>query len=394
MLLDTYQSTLENLKKIQAMRQPTVRSTAPAVRSVAPTVAPVTEQSIQANLGIPVGKIDANYLAARGAVPSATAYTPTVSQPSTGLSPAYTIQPRPISDQVLSLLSDYKRQMRQAPMTAEDIMSSPEYEAMAKVNELNVDQGLAALSRRFSALGTLRGTPAMQTMGALQTEGATRLGALVPQMVQSAYARQQESLGNTLNALKTLAGLEDTAYGQGLSEFNATAPYRYETMAGQRQAEQFAQQFPLTEAGVTGVYKGQQTPQARLIEAQTAQSKASAAKSGTAAPKETDYKAQFIQGAYKKLVDGKPLTDDERRALNLDTAEKDVIAEAVKLAQSDPEFEDASEGERLAIIQRYATTLQSLRGKSAGAPKPAARADVYQGATDGLTDEEINRLFG
>ncbi|MCK9602201.1 MAG: hypothetical protein M0R06_24360 [Sphaerochaeta sp.] len=383
---DTYLGSLANLAQIAKKKKPVT----PAVPTATPAVAPpVTEESIKANLGIPVmGGIDPAYLAARGGVPSTTT-APVVPTVSPAVSPTYTIQPRPISDKVLSLLSDYTRQMRQAPLTAEDIMESPEYEAMRKVNELELGRGLAALSRRFSALGTLRGTPAMQTMGSLTAEAKTQLGSLVPQLVQSAYSRQQQNLSNTMNALKTLAGLEETAYGQGLSEFSATAPYRYETVAGQRAAEQFAQQFPLQEAELTGVYKGQKTPRAALIEAQTAQARASATKTGT---KETDYKQTFIQNAYKKLMNGEPLTDDERRALNLDTAEKDVVAEAVKLAQNDPAFEDASEQERAEIIQRYVNMVKKLRGQSA--PLPAARADTYLGVTDGMTDEEIYRVFG
>ena len=387
MMPDTYLSSLAQLAKKK-------RPATPVAPAVAPTVAPVvTEESIRANLGIPVmGGIDPSYLAAQGGVPTTTT-APVVTTPVTPtISPSYTVQPRPISDKVLSLLSDYTRQMRQAPMTAEDIMESPEYEAMRKVNELELGRGLAALSRRFSALGTLRGTPAMQTMGSLTAEAKTQLGSLVPQLVQSAYSRQQQNLSNTMNALKTLAGLEETAYGQGVREFETLAPYRYETVAGQRAAEQFAQQFPLQEAELTGVYKGQKTPRAALIEAQTAQARASATKTTT--PKETDYKQTFIQNAYKKLMNGEQLTDDERRALNLDTAEKDVVAEAVKLAQTDPYFEDASEEERAGIIQRYVNMVKRLRGQSTPTALPAARADVFLGATDGMTDEEIYRVFG
>jgi hypothetical protein len=279
-----------------------------------------------------------------------------------------------------------------APTREQDILDLPSYQAMKAVNDLTLGERLAALKRQFGAMGTLRGTPAIQAMTNAAGEATTRMGQLIPDMLQTAWGREQQNVGNMRDLLNAQLGIENTGFNQGLSEFNATAPYRYQTVAGQTAADQWAQQFPITEAGVTGMYQGKKTPQAGLIEAQTAQARASANK--TVAPKEADYQKQFVQGAYLKLINGQSLTDDERRALKLNAQDTDDIGDAVKAAQNDPKFEDLDMESRLALIQQYADAFKRLRGKNTSKALPAARSDVYLGATDGMTDEEIYRMFG
>jgi hypothetical protein len=338
----------------------------------APRAAPaLTEESVKANLGIPVtGGIDPNYLASLGAAKStpASTVTPTVT-PTVPTS----IQPRQPSSNVTDLLSRYERAVRQSPMSEEDIMDLPSYQAMQKLNEQTLGERLAALKRQFGAWGTLRGTPSIQAMANAVGQATTQLGGLVPEMLQTAWGREQQNLQNLSSLIGLTRDVEDTGFSQGLSEFSALAPYRYETVAGQREAELLP-------------YKKE------LLQAQASQAKASATKATT--PKETDYKQAFIQNAYRKLINGQPLTDDERRALNIDVSEKDIVTEAVKMAQNDPAFEDASEEERMAMIQRYVDMVKRLRGQGTSTVLPAARADVYLGATDGMTDEEIYRVFG
>jgi hypothetical protein len=353
---------LEERRKKAAARKP-----APLIPAPRPAP-PLTEESVKANLGIPVtGGLDANYLAGLG-VKKTTPTTPVT--PAVSALPT-SIQPRQASSNVIDLLSRYERATRRAPMSEEDIMDLPSYQAIAKLNEQTLGERLAALKRQFGAWGTLRGTPSIQAMANAAGQATTQLGALVPEMLQTAWGREQQGLQNLANLIGMTRDVEDTGFTQGLQEFSALAPYRYDTPAGMREAEL----LPARKA---------------LLEAQATQARASATK--TTAPKETDYKQTFIQNAYKKLMNGEPLTDDERRALNLDTVEKDVVTEAVKLAQNDPAFEDASEQERAEIIQRYVNMVKKLRGQST--PLPAARADTYLSATDGMTDEEIYRVFG
>ncbi len=264
---------LEERRKKAAARKPAPLIPAPLP---APRPAPVlTEEAVKANLGVPLtGGLDVDYLAGLG-VKKTSPTVPAVTSPQV-TAPALptSIQPKKPSSSLTKLLSQYQNAIRAAPVSEEDIMDLPSYQAMQKLNEQTLGERLAALKRQFGAWGTLRGTPSIQAMANAVGQATTQLGGLIPEMLQTTWQREQQNLQNLAGLIGLTRDVEDTGFSQGLQEFGALAPYRYETVAGQRQAEQFAQQLPFKEAEITGIYKGQPTQAARQAAATQALSRA------------------------------------------------------------------------------------------------------------------------
>lgn len=159
------------------------------------------------------------------------------------LSADYTIKPRETSPEVSSLMSAISSRLNKAPMTAQDIMSSPEYQAQKQVLDLRKGESQAALRRDLASRGMLRSTPAVQALANEDARYEATMAAVVPQLLQAATQREQAGVQNLLNALNAALGVEQAAFSQGLGEFQALAPYRFETAAGLREADQFERQI-------------------------------------------------------------------------------------------------------------------------------------------------------
>lgn len=173
------------------------------------------------------------------------------------------ITPREWSPEVRELMELVRRRVEQAPITAEQIMTSPEWQAQQRVLNLARDEAMAALRRGLAARGMLRSTPAVQALAGEEARFEAARAQALPQLLAAAQARQQQALQNYFRLLQQAAGMEEAAWGRGLQEFRALAPYTYETVAQQIGQEQFERTFPLREAAVTGMYRGELTPQAR-----------------------------------------------------------------------------------------------------------------------------------
>ncbi|MBY6275503.1 hypothetical protein [Symbiobacterium thermophilum] len=166
-----------------------------------------------------------------------------------------TITPREINPEVRSLFEDLRARINQAPVTAEDVMRSPEYQNLASAIQFQAEQAQAANRRDLASRGMLRSTPAVQTMEATQSYYTAQQQALIPQLIQAEQARRQQEIANAASLLSTLSNLYNTAFSQGLQEFQATAPYNLETTAQRTQREQWERQFGLQEAQLTGRYQ-------------------------------------------------------------------------------------------------------------------------------------------
>jgi len=175
----------------------------------------------------------------------------------------FSIKPRQLSSGVTKLMDSVNRAVTRGPVTADDIMDSPEYGAQMKVLDFEKGQSQAGLRRDMASRGMLRGTPSVQALAAEDARYEAARSAAVPQLLNAATARQQAGVQNLLSALNAALGVEQTSFNQGLGQFQALAPYQYDTIAGQREADQFSHLFPLREAEATGMYNGQLTPSAR-----------------------------------------------------------------------------------------------------------------------------------
>lgn len=183
-------------------------------------------------------------------VPAASA-----AQPATG---APTVQPRPISSELRSLFDALQARINQAPITAEDIMRSREYQEMASALDFQAGQAQAAQRRDLASRGVLRSTPAVQSFAATDAYYTAQKQALIPQLIQQAYARRQQDIANALSLFNALANLENQAFQQGLQQFQAETPYSYLTAAEREQVRQWEEgwqrELPFREAAITGRY--------------------------------------------------------------------------------------------------------------------------------------------
>lgn len=176
------------------------------------------------------------------------------------------IAPREINPEVMQAYRNLESLVNRSPLTAQEIMQSPEYKELASAIRFQAEQAQAANRRDLASRGMLRSTPAVQTMEATQAYYTAQQQALIPQLIQAEQARRQQEIANAASLLSALQGLYDTAWQQGYQEFGATAPYNYETV-GQRTAreqwerefersgEQWDRQFGLQEAQLTGRYQ-------------------------------------------------------------------------------------------------------------------------------------------
>lgn len=187
------------------------------------------------------------------------------------------ITPREINPEVMQAYRNLENLVNRSPLTAQEIMQSPEYKELASAIRFQAEQAQAANRRDLASRGMLRSTPAVQTMEATQAYYTAQQQALIPQLIQAEQARRQQEIANAASLLSALQGLYDTAWQQGYQEFGATAPYNYETV-GQRTAreqwekefersgeqwekefgrsgEQWDRQFGLQEAQLTGRYQ-------------------------------------------------------------------------------------------------------------------------------------------
>lgn len=174
--------------------------------------------------------------------PQAPQVQPAVTSTAPANTGAITITPRPISPEVQALLTTLRDKINAAPITADQIMASKEYQDQAKaisdMAALNVGQTTASIRRQLAARNMLRSTPAVQALtsaeGDINLKANADKAALIPTMLANAYNRQQTDLKNYADLLSTTSGLENDAFNRGLSEFQATAPYNMLTKAQQQ----------------------------------------------------------------------------------------------------------------------------------------------------------------
>lgn len=182
------------------------------------------------------------------------------------------IQPRSISPEVQELVNLYKTQVNAAPVTAADIMAGAEYQDLARGIQYQSDKAYAGMLKDHAARGAYgskqAGLASAEMRGAFEAQKA----GLIPQLLAAEQARRQQQLQNTGNLLNTVSGLQNTAFNQGVTEFNTMAPYTMLTAGQRQQGEQFQQNFNrgvlesdrafgITEAGVTGQYQPQAVQQ-------------------------------------------------------------------------------------------------------------------------------------
>lgn len=168
------------------------------------------------------------------------------------------IQPRALSAEAQGLYDSLQKKMSAAPVSAQDIMNSGEYQSQASALDFQGEMDQAGLRRSLAARRMLRSTPAVQAMSAEQLRTTAAKQALVPSMLQAAWNRQQTDIANTRAAMSDRLAMEGQAFNQGLNEFQATAPYTRLT-EGQRVSNDqwertFAANQAVTEANITGRY--------------------------------------------------------------------------------------------------------------------------------------------
>lgn len=139
---------------------------------------------------------------------------PVTGGPGAGTPPS-AIQPRPMSPQVAELLAMWRSRVEGAPITAQDIMNSPEYQAQAGAIDFARESAQAQLRRALASRNMLRSTPAIQSLAGSDAYYTAQEQALVPQMLAAAANRQQQGIRNLSDLLGTVSGLENTAFQQG-----------------------------------------------------------------------------------------------------------------------------------------------------------------------------------
>lgn len=148
------------------------------------------------------------------------------------------IQPRPMSPEAQAVLDEIKRRMGQPPMTIDELMQSPYYQSQQQAIDLQRGTAQAQLRRAMASRNMLRSTPAVQALASSDAYYTAQEAALVPKMLQAAIDQRQSGLGELHDYYNSLSAADQAAFNRGLSEFTATAPYKYETVTEQnRRAE-------------------------------------------------------------------------------------------------------------------------------------------------------------
>ena len=136
---------------------------------------------------------------------------------------------------------------------------------------------------------------------------------------------------------------------------------------------QAGRQFGLSEAGVTGVYRGQPTFAAQ--QAAEAQRRWEQEFALEKQPEAVSAKEQYTNTLYNKLLGGQPLTDLEKAVLGI--RESDPYQSAVTLAQKDPNWLYADTDEKKQVLIDFYYRL--LTGQTAASP---AQGSPAQGELD------------
>jgi hypothetical protein len=154
-----------------------------------------------------------------------------------------TVQPTAVSPAVQELLTLLRGKIDQAPVTNEQLMNDPAFKSQQAVIDFRRQQAQAQLNRSLASRNMLRSTPAVQALAGSNAEFTAREQALVPQMLAAANAQRQQELASIGNLLNQNLGVENQAFNQGLSSFNATAPFNMQTQAQLIQQQQNDRNF-------------------------------------------------------------------------------------------------------------------------------------------------------
>lgn len=172
----------------------------------------------------------------------------------------------PYSGQIQSLLSQAQQMMAAGPPTAEQLMSRPEYQDYLRRQR---EQAQAAFDQVRAMLAgggiapDIQSTPAVKQFGQIERAAQEDARAFLGQLLQQEMEQRQAQVAQALSLLSTLGGLESQAFQQALGQWQANeAARQFAEQMAQRQAE-FAAQQALAEAGLTGIYQGRPTIQAR-----------------------------------------------------------------------------------------------------------------------------------
>lgn len=364
-----YTKKKKKIPVVQPVAQP------PPVATVTPPAVTPPQQAAP-QLGIPVtSAIDPNYTRA---VQTGTPYTPNAGTIATGTAQSRTNE----------LLGDIQERLSQPA----SLTSSPYYKAAMKAAE----QGGTLASRRameeLNARGILSSTVTSDRVAQIQQQALTDI---LPSIMERAYGIQQDELRNMIN-------LANLYMQQVQRQQEAETKQQQQIVENAWSRVKNLGYVDNTASIILGIPAGTLSADAKRYDDDRKSREKIAAQQNAVQwanvnkPKEYSPQETFENDIWAKLQSGQPLTPQEQQyATNkgwIGTKQSDLVAEAVKLAQNDPAFEDASEQERAEIIQRYVNMVKKLRGQSA--PLPAARADTYLGVTDGMTDEEIYRVFG
>jgi hypothetical protein len=312
-----------------------------------------------------------------GSIPDVTAYMPQLNT-----APRYDYGP-----DVLAALQKFQGLLSAAPVTPQQVVASPEYQAQKGYLDLQRGEAMAALRRDLASRTMLRSTPAIGAFGQVQSEADIRAGQLIPSMMGEARSQQQQQLTNQLQ------GLQAFVERQRYEEDTATAKAKL-----LRDIVETNRQFGLSEAGVTGTYMGQPTfaaGQAVAAGKERAATAAEAQKRWGAEFAQTQYyqgqtlaqagqpkapavrtpKEQYEDTIYNKLAQGMPLTEDEQRFLGITAA--NVRSIAMGMAQKDFAWEgEENEAVLETIIQKY---MRLLQGQAA----PATTSETVDEWTKG-----------
>lgn len=282
----------------------------------------------------------------------------------------FRILPAERPEELQSAVRDLTRSVRGAPITERDIMRSPSFQAQQQVIDFNRREREAGTRRDLASRGILRSTPSVQ---ALEAEGAradAAIAAVVPQLLEAARAREQQNVANQLSLVSTLSGLQNTGFQQGLSEFNALAPFRFETPS-QRLAN------AATEASLTGRFL---SPDARDLFQQVIDLKQQAAVSPADIPAlnqaANEIRAQIQAMGFDPSIVGADVS--------LDQAVRN-IRQAGTLTPTQRELEAGLTGVDPITGQPTFAAREAAAGRAAA----AARTGAGTGQSSGLTPNQI-----
>ena len=151
------------------------------------------------------------------------------------------VTPREVSPKVQELLALLESKVKSFNPDPNAVLNDPSFVAQKGVIDFQRGQAQAALRRSLASRNMLRSSPAIQSLAGSDAYYTAQEQALVPQMLAQAQARYRADIDNITGLLGQYQSADNTAFSQGLSEFNTTAPYNRLTQGQIQQGQQFTQ---------------------------------------------------------------------------------------------------------------------------------------------------------